>query len=56
MWQARSNSTQFPEIISAPVGWPSASARASACIQAIISRRDCSCTCPWYCRSVTAVP
>ena len=34
MWQARSSSTQLPEIISAPVGWPSASARPSAPIQA----------------------
>ncbi len=56
MWHARSSSTQLPEIISAPVGRPSLSARASCCIQAAISRRECSCACPWYCRSVTVAP
>src|SRR5690348_17042196 len=56
MWQARSSSTQLPEIIIAPVGRPSLSARASSCIQAAMSRRECSCAWPWYCRSVTAAP
>src|SRR5690349_16719077 len=54
MWQARRSSTQLPEIISAPVGRPSLSARASSCIQAAMSRRECSWAWPWYCRSVTA--
>src|SRR5512144_1860043 len=54
-WQARSSSTQLPEIIRAPVARPSASARPSSAIQAPISRRECSCTSPWYCRSVTAM-
>src|SRR3990172_8049651 len=55
MWQARRSSTQLPEIMSAPVGTPSASARPSSSIHSDISRRECSCTWPWYCRSVTGV-
>src|SRR5512132_3541031 len=55
MWQARRSSTQLPEIMSAPVGIPSASARPSSPIHAFMRRRECSCTWPWYCRSVIAV-
>src|SRR5512132_2816184 len=55
MWQARRSSTQLPEIMRAPVGWPAASAPPSSAIQAAISRRECSWTWPWYCLSVTAV-
>src|SRR6266542_592801 len=54
-WHARRSSTQLPEIIRAPVGTPSTSARPSSPIHAAMSRRDCSCTLPWYARSVTAV-
>src|SRR6185295_17912303 len=39
----------------APVGCPVLSARDSSCIQAAMSRRECSWACPWYWRSVTAV-
>ena len=54
MSKARSSSTQFPEIMMAPVGSPVSLARASWAIQAFIMSRDSWWTFPWYWRSLTS--